>query len=179
MDKSPGSRRVKASERPRLRHRAFSLVEVVVAIGVAAVSVVSVIALYRPIVEAVGEVRGLDETERAVRALEAAWNARDHAGRQAWLDAPVHLFASRDGRVVAPQGDAAWDAFGATPAARDAARYYEAVFVRDDTLSPAAANPAAVHVVLHVAWPAYTPVGVRVTEPAVQQHRFVSLVLRR
>jgi type II secretory pathway pseudopilin PulG len=169
---------VKASD-PQRRYRAFSLVEVVVAIGVAAVSVVSVIALYRPIVAGVGEVRAMDEADRAVRAIEEAWRARDQAGRQAWLDASVRLFASRDGRVVAPSGDAAWDVFGATAATRDAARYYEAFFVRNETLSPAVADPAAVHIVLHLAWPAHTSGGVRVTVPAEQQHRFVSLVLRR
>lgn len=144
------------------------------AIGVAAVAVVSVIALYRPIVMAVGEVRAMDEVDGVLRAIEGEWGRRSFLENRAWVDGGTRVFASRDGRIVAPAGDPAWADFS------DAAKVYEAVFLRDAVLSPSGEGPqASLHVIIHVAWPAFRLDGVRVTEPALQQHRFVRLVLNR
>ena len=158
----------------------FSLVEVVVAIGVAAVAVVSVVALYRPIVMAVSEVRSLDEAEQIVRAIETHWSRLDFDEKQASIDNGTRFFASREGAVVASQSDPAWLPFGSTDAERDAAKVYEAIFLRDTTLSPATEMyPASIHVTLHLAWPAHRSDGSPVTESATQQHRFIPMVFNR
>jgi uncharacterized protein (TIGR02598 family) len=158
----------------------FSLVEVVVAIGVAAVAVVSVVALYRPIVMAVSDVRTLDEAAQIVRKIEDQWARLDFDEKEAAIDNGTRFFASRGGTLVAPEGDPAWVAYGVTDTERDAAKVYEGVFLRDTALSPATETfPASIHVTLHLAWPAHRSDGTRVTESASQQHRFTPMVFNR
>ncbi len=147
------------------------------AVGVAAVAVVSVVALYRPVLHAVTE---LDEEGRAgqvLRQVEA--QARDlgpAATGTRIADGEVQ-FADRAGLIVAPADDAVWLATGATPAERDAAKQFEVRLHRHAVLS--SASPGPLVVIAEVRWPAFRPDGARVTDPSRQRTRVAVFSVNR
>jgi len=159
---------------------AFSLVEVVIAVGVAAVSIVGVVALYRPVVQAVSEVREIDAAERTVNAIESAWHPRGFSEVVDAVETGRRYFASRSGDLIGTTDDPVWNVLGPTVQERDAGKAYEFVFLRNGVLSPPGAlHPGSVVVTLHLAWPAYRADGTRVADPAHQNHRLVPLAFAR
>lgn len=159
---------------------AFSLVEVVIAVGVAAVTVVGVVALYRPVVQAVAEVREIDATDRIVNVIESTWRERGFAELLDSVVAGRSYFASRSGEFAGASDDPVWAVFGPTAQERAAGKVYEFVFLRNAILSPAGeSSPGSLVVTLHLAWPAHRPDGTRVTDPSQQDHRLVPLAFAR
>ncbi len=157
-----------ASGAYRLPLTAFSLIEVVVAIGIFAVGMVAVIALFAPVAKSVASIsdaeaataiaeRLHDQLARRtlaaqsfvpVIALLKNSTARSHevtvadnapgATTDLRTDARL-LFASRDGSRLGAYPDAViWG--GATP--NDADKFFEITLIRNETLSPIVADSA-------------------------------------
>jgi prepilin-type N-terminal cleavage/methylation domain-containing protein len=152
----------------RFACRAFSLIEVVVAIGIFAVGMVAVIALFAPVAKSVA---GASDAEAAAVVAERLHDelarrtlvaqsfapaiallknstARSHevtvadnasgAATDPRTDARL-LFASRDGTRLGAYGDVAtWGS--ATP--NDAEKFFEITLIRNETLSPLATDTA-------------------------------------
>lgn len=152
----------------RLRRLGFSLVEVVVAIGIFAVGMVVVVALFSPVAKSVAgssdaeaataiAERLRDELTRRtlaaqsfapVVALLKNSTARSHevtiadnapgAATDPRADARL-LFASRDGSKLAGYTDAIWiDPVTRQPS--DADKFFEITLIRNDVLSPIASD---------------------------------------
>jgi type II secretory pathway pseudopilin PulG len=168
------------------RARAFSLIEVVAAIGIFAVGMVAVIALFAPLARSVA---GLSEAEAATNVAETlrdelarrAAAARsfapitallknstarsheltvaDNAPNAAASDPrrdPQLLFVSRDGAKIGAYADTA--VWGAT----DAEKFFEVALIRNETLSPVANDtatppPVVLAYTARIRWPAFVP----------------------
>lgn len=156
--------------------RAFSLIEVVVAIGVLAVGVTLVLALSAPVSRSISttadsetalrvaeramahlrarpfqEVRALLKTESAFRAQLAEERA---GGYDPLGDAQV-LFASADGTRLSAVGDS------------EADKYFEVLLVRNESLSPVSGDEhaALLAFTMRVRWPTQVLAGGTVVRP--------------
>jgi prepilin-type N-terminal cleavage/methylation domain-containing protein len=162
---------------PRVRpihRRAFTLLEVVVAIGIFAVGMVAVIALFAPVARSVAEVTEAEAAAGVAEQLRGELSRRVFAagsfapvvallknstatGHEVTTGDSVSgaaadprtdvrlLFASRDGSKIAGYTDAVWiDPTTRQPS--DAEKFFEITLIRNEALSPnnAASDAAAV-----------------------------------
>ena len=137
--------------------RAFSLIEVVVAVGIFAVGMVAVIGLFAPVARSVG---GASDAEAAARVAESLriklqgmpWDqvitllknttATSHelSVADARIDYDISkdvqlLFANRDGTKIGRYGDPIW----LNPGTRrhpDADKFFEIALIRNEAISP-------------------------------------------
>lgn len=144
--------------------RAFSLLEVVVAVGIFAIGMLAVVALFTPVARSVSGSADAEVAARVADALRVKLQAKPFMEVVALLknstatgheltaaearadynpaaDAQI-LFANRDGSKIGAYNDAS--VWGPRTAASDSDRekYFEIVLVRNETLSPRAAPPA-------------------------------------
>jgi uncharacterized protein (TIGR02598 family) len=180
--------------------KAFSLVEVVVAVGVFAIAIVSVIGIIAGIGRSVSEVSDADKAARLVGVIQARLQASPFSVIAGSLKAASTVssegasydpstdtrvfFASEDGAIVAPYADTAtWGQNGTltTPAARDALKYFELTLIRNETLSPAGNDNTAGFLAfnIRVRWPAYLPNGVRVTDHTQKEVLIIPAAITR
>jgi type II secretory pathway pseudopilin PulG len=145
------------------RDRAFSLVEVVVAMGVFAIAVIVVLGLLPPATREVGETLDVGTAQRLAEAINAevrrvgydalvpALLVSNAELRDLADDDPRLFWADRDGRRV---GDSR-NMEGVDE------RYFEIVLVRMDDLSPPGADSTAGYVAFTgwLSWPARLPDG--------------------
>lgn len=141
---------------------AFSLLEVIVAVGVFAVGMIAILGLFSPVARSVGNAADADAAARVADALRTRLQAMPFAdvavllkgssGSQHALseaDArsdynpatdPQILFANRDGTKIGAYADAIW----VDPNTRrnsDREKFYEIALVRNETISPLATTP--------------------------------------
>lgn len=145
----------------------FSLVEVVVAVGLCALAIVTVLGLLSPAGQGVREVGELDDASRVVEAIQAELQRVPFATLATLLDAEstgdFRYFASRDGRQVGSGHDAnVWapPASNLTAAEIAGRKFFLLHFERNVGLSPgndAQAGYLAFN--LHLSWPAHLPDG--------------------
>ena len=143
----------------RRGRRAFSLLEVVVAVGIFAIGMVAVVGLFNPIAKSVGSLQDAEAATNVAALLSArlqgqsltdvgkllkvATGARTHQLTDADNNPnssaadprtdPQLIFASRDGSKLGFYGDSVW---GTT----DAEKFFEIALIRNETLSPAAST---------------------------------------
>lgn len=148
---------------PRLRSsfpvaaRAFSLIEVVVAVGIFAIAMVGVIGLFAPVARSVGNSADAEAAARVADALRAKLQSMplaevalllknsSAAGHEITTDDgridydltrdPKLLFANRDGSKIGPYADPIW----INPTTRrnwDGEKFFEIALVRNETVSP-------------------------------------------
>lgn len=158
----------------------FSLVELIMAVGIAAVAVIGVVGLYRPVVRTVS---GLDEETRVQRILErveSVWRERGLAEVLTATSASDPFFADRDGSRLGSDGDAVWLDAGATEVERDIAKVFEFTLHRHPELSPVTeVSPGSVVIVVQLRWPAHRLDGTRVTDPSLQEIRWAVFAVGR
>jgi hypothetical protein len=145
--------------RPRRAARAFSLIEVVVAVGVFALGMVAVVGLFAPVARSVGSTADADAAARVADALRSKLQAMPFATVAAMLkqstgssheitlaDArvdydltrdPQLLFANRDGSKVGAYADAIW-VNAVTRRNWDGEKFFEIALIRNETVSPKA-----------------------------------------
>lgn len=166
----------------RRRPHAFTLLEVVVAVGVFAVGMVAVIGLLTPVARSVGDSADADAAARVADAVRAKLQTMPWATVAGMLkrttgsgheltiadnrsdydltkDAQL-LFASRDGTKVGTYGDATLWLDPVTRRASDREKFFEVALIRNEDLSPGSeAFPDATAVVLgytvRIRWPAF------------------------
>jgi prepilin-type N-terminal cleavage/methylation domain-containing protein len=164
--------------------RGFSLIEVVVALGVFSVAIVVVVGLLKPTVESVQNVvdsQAADRLADSIIAKVAAYGytaltlgdettnnqpllitASSNMDTSVSLTDPRLIFADRTGDVV---GQATGPDSGLwqnlNPTAPNDNMYFEIMLVRNATFSPPSnvsdALAGGVAFTVHISWPAYTP----------------------
>jgi type II secretory pathway pseudopilin PulG len=169
---SPGS---------RLRRRAFSLVEVVVAIGIFALALASVVGLVAAVTKRVNEVSESDDASRLLVNLQAKLQAVSFTAIRAYINlAPIsnipaddRIYASRDGSLLG-RGDqtAVWNVNGTAgiQAEEDALKYFLVEMRPNDALSPPGNDATAGYLAFTVRliYPAYLGDGTPVTDSSQQ-----------
>ena len=163
--------------------RGFTLLEVVLAIGVFAIGLVAVMALFAPVVKSTGESADLEAAARVGEAL--AWKLKSEplavvaerlknstAGGHQLLsedgDPDAHpgrsdrqiLFASRDGFKIGSYDDPVWREAEAGVSS-DREKFFEIALIRNEALSPVGSegdleSPYLAYTA-RVRWPAFVP----------------------
>ncbi len=157
---------------------AFSLVEVVVAIGIFAIAVISVIGLLGPINQSVANVKDSDDAARVVSIIQAELQRFGVTQVNSYLTANTPLYANRDGSkigtdvVTAPwnvdppdlNGNNVADAFEV-----QAQKFFEIKLKANPNLAFNAANDGFLALNIELRWPAYTGDGNKLTGDALDQ----------
>ncbi len=144
-----------------MRKKAFSLVEVVVAVGIFAVSILGVIGLLAPTSKAINEVRDADDATRVVGAIQAQLQtlASTPAGFTAVQNA---LKATVTYTYVASRNGDKFLATNATWANNftEPTKFFEIALTRNTDLSPSQAADASsgyLAFTITLRWPAWLP----------------------
>jgi type II secretory pathway pseudopilin PulG len=188
--------------------RAFSLIEVVVAVGIFAVSIVAVIGLLGPASKSVAEIRDTDDATRVVGSIQAlvqgfaeepdGWTSKvlpllqtnnrirsDDAdlsfdpSRRAYI-----LFADRTGGklgVFSPRPNI-WNPNGnLSDIEENAQKFFEVVLIRNEDLSPTTNDKTAGYLAftIRLRWPAYTPDGQRFKDNTQKNVLLVAAAIHR
>lgn len=170
-----------------LRRRAFSLVEVVVAVGIFAIAIVSIIGLMVPINRSVAEIGEGDDAARVAGAIIEELQKAGYASVQGFINTPPTagnlLHSSRDGKRVGLSDTASiWDPDSTlTDPEEKAQQFFEVNLTRNSVLSPAAedANSAYIAYFLELRWPAHTGLGVPIGDRNQQSTLLVPAVVNR
>lgn len=150
-----------STQRPCRGARAFSLIEVVAAVGIFAIGMVAVIGLFAPVAKSVGSLADAEAAANVADLLTARLQGQDLAAvgqllkvstgpnRHQLTDAdnspntpaadprldPQLLFASRDGSKIGLYNDPVWiDPLTRQPS--DLEKFFEIALIRNQTLSP-------------------------------------------
>lgn len=157
----------------RPRSSAFSLVEVVVAVGIFAIAIISIIGLLVPINRSVADVRDSDDASRLATVLQERLqsevdrlktaNSATYWSTFAGYFGATPLYASRDGSKLALGNSTVWGTANATfnP---DADKFFKVELIRNTTLSPDPTTDATsgfLAFTIKLTWPVYsfTPPG--------------------
>lgn len=180
--------------------KAFSLVEVVVAVGVFAIAIVSVIGIMAGVGRSVTEVSDADKAARLVGVIQARLQSSPFTSIAGSLKLPTTVsseattynpaadplvfFASEDGAIVAPY--TATDVWGqngtlTNVADRDALKYFELTLIRNETLSPPGNDASAGFLAfnIRVRWPAFLPNGTRVADHTQKEVLIIPAAITR
>ncbi len=176
----------------KLLRSGFSLVEVVVAVGIFAIAIVAVIGMLAPLGKSVGNVRDGDDASRVAAVIQSGLQAQVASLRASfpanywdvkfaeYIDATNgmingdKLYASRDGsKIGLGNSTATWDTNGTAgiQADENSQKFFEIILQRNTTLSPKA-NDATVGFLaftIELRWPGYSGDGVALTGDARQQ----------
>lgn len=143
--------------------KGFSLVEVVVAVGIFALAIVGVIGLLSPTNKAVADVADSDAASRAISAIQTGLQQAGFTAVQANFSAnattPTYsFFASKSGDKVGLGSNS-------TLFPNNNEKFFEFALIRNDTLSPAANDTTAGFLAFTISlrWPAYLPNGAQFT----------------
>lgn len=174
------------------KRRGFSLIEVVVAVGIFAIAIVSVIGLLGPINKTVSDVRDFDDASRVVAALQGALKESytfDQLGDAlpGNGDPSTALYADRTGQRIGPVDGAVWDTDSAgnpitgAAAVKDAQKFFQVYLSRNTTLSPPANDDTAGFLAFTITlrWPAYLPNGQAVGDASQQSVMVIPAAITR
>jgi uncharacterized protein (TIGR02598 family) len=161
------------------RHqRGFSLVEVVVAVGIFAIAVIAIIGLMVPINQSVANVRDGDDAVRVASVIQAELQRVGITQVNTYLTAGTTLYANRNGDKVgtdvltAPwnvdvpdlNGDGNVDDFE-----KNAQKFFEVKLTQNPTQPFAAATEGFLAVNIEIRWPGYTGDGNKIQNDAREQ----------
>ena len=165
------------------------MVEVVVATGVFAIAIVSVIGLVSAVTKTVSEVRDGDDATRVVANLQSKLkdqgfaNLRSYMGDVTAKPENARIYANRDGSRIAPgSATAVWDPENEFSTQEENAQKYFLIELRpNDALSPAAGDSGAGYLAFTVRLisPAYLGDGTRVTDSTQQSITVVPVAVTR
>ncbi|EIP99895.1 prepilin-type N-terminal cleavage/methylation domain-containing protein [Opitutaceae bacterium TAV1] len=159
-------------------YRGFSLVEVVVAVGIFAIAVVSVLGLLVPITQSVSDVRDTDNATRVAGIVQAELQRLGFSVVEAnlWPNVPndstfdptdtgtppLAFFASRNGdKVGIYEGSGVWKLTSTgseTTAAANAQKFFEIVLLENTAITPSS-TPGFLAFTMRLRWPAFLPNG--------------------
>lgn len=173
----------------RSGRRAFSLVEVVVAVGVFAIAIVAVIGLVAALTRNVAEVTDTDDASRLVTNLQSKLQEVPFATLRAYMgdvtakSAANRIYANRDGsRVGLGNATAVWDPDGSLSTAEEnAQKYFLVELLSNDDLSlPGNDNTAGfLAFTVRLIYPAYLGNGDVVTDSSQQSSMLVPVAITR
>lgn len=158
---------------------AFSLVEVVVAVGIFAIAVISVVGLLVPINKSVDEVKDGDDATRVVSIIQ---NELQRVGLTAvnnFLTTGRTLYASRSGNKIGiDDQNAPWnvdvpdldgDPSSSTSQEIDAQKFFEINLSANPNMPFNSATDGFLALIIEIRWPAYTADGVKLPQSAAGQ----------
>lgn len=137
--------------------RGFSLVEVIVAVGIFALAIVGVIGLLVPTSKNITEVADSDSAARVISAIQSGLQKAGFVAIKGYLDAPnpadATFYASKDGSKIGTTTSASWTS--------DAEKFFKFTLVRNESLSKADADDSAGFLAFTIVlrWPAYSPIN--------------------
>ncbi len=156
----------------RLARKAFSLVEVVIAVGIFAIAIAAVVGLMVPITRSVTEVSDADQAARLLTSIQGELARLPLATLQQTVDTPPaandRIFANRDGSIIAFGNSSRWGENLQSGETANSRKYFEIVLSRNTALSPAGAtnnqNAGFLAVIAQIRWPGYLADGTRVDD---------------
>lgn len=151
--------------------KAFSLVEVVVAVGIFALAIVGVIGLLVPTGKSISDVADTDSASRVISAIQAGLQKAGFTTVQNALSG-TQFYASKDGSKVGLGSDTTLWTSG-----QNQEKFFEFTLARNTALSPSGNDPATgkpyddaagfLAFTIILKWPAYAPTSDGVTGTAV------------
>lgn len=146
------------------RSKGFSLVEVVVAVGIFALAIVGVLGLLAPTSKNISDVSDSDAASRVITAIQSGLQTAGYTSVNASLIANKQFYATKDGSKVA-----ASDAVGVWTTGQNQEKFFEFKLVRNDTLSPVANDATAGFLAFTIVlkWPSFVPTPDGLTGTAV------------
>jgi prepilin-type N-terminal cleavage/methylation domain-containing protein len=137
----------------------FSLVEVVVAVGIFAVAIVGVIGLFGPTTKNVAAVADADASTRAVGAIQLYLKEQGFANTQTLIKNGTLYYASRGGDKVGPYDEKTFP---------HSENFFGFTLMRNTGLSPSETSDATAGYLaftVSVKWPYYLPNATKDTLP--------------
>ena len=161
-----------------LRRRAFSLVEVVVAVGIFAIAVISVVGLLAPINQSVSGVKEGDEAVRVAGIVQSELQRAGITAVAGFVNKTV--YANRTGDKIREDTDPKWasDANDVPDLngngtietfERNAQKFFEIKVTANPSLPFTAATDGFLAVNLEIRWPGYTAEGNQISGDAREQ----------
>jgi type II secretory pathway pseudopilin PulG len=154
----------------------FSLVEVVVAVGIFALAIVGVIGLFAPTSRNVANVADTDSASRMVSSIQSALQQSGYSRIQQELaplapTSPTSYYStkSNDGNFYTASGNVVKKIDGSTADGVSLSDlFFEFTLLRNTTLSPVSNDPTAGFLAFTISlkWPAYLPDGTPVDDSA-------------
>lgn len=144
---------------------AFSLVEVVVAVGVFAIAVVAVIGMLVPINQSIANVQDGDDAARVAQVIQSELQKASFTNVQGFIRNATVLYANKSGRIVAPDADPRWDVDGVGGVTLDeqSAKFFQITLELNSALSLngdlAAYTGGYLAFTIVMRWPGYTGDG--------------------
>ena len=156
---------------------AFSLVEVVVAVGIFALAIVGVIGLLAPTSKSIADVSDSDSASRVIAVVQSQLQTAGFSTVKSNLGGTT-FYASKDGSKVGLAGATIWTS-------DQAEKFFEFTLVRNgdtpnvgDGLSPAANDATAGFLAFTIVlkWPAYAPNAAGTGTPVNNTQKSVMVV---
>jgi len=163
----------------------FSLVEVVVSVGIFAVAIVGIIGLFAPTTKNVAAVADADGSNRAVAAIQSALKESGFTAVKSSFSKGYIYYANKNGTVV---DQIKTDGSLNQVVTSNVDRFFEFSLTRNgdspnvgDGLSPAANDNTAgfLAFTINLRWPAYLPNGVPVTDNSQKSTLIVPAAVTR
>jgi type II secretory pathway pseudopilin PulG len=166
--------------------KAFSLVEVVVAVGIFAIAVISVIGLLAPINQSVADVKDGDDATRVASMIQSELQRFGMTAVNGFIGGPS-LYANRSGSKIGLTGSAIWDTdvpdLNGNSAVdvfeKDAQKFFEIKLTANPTLPFTAATDGFLAVNIEIRWPGYTGDGKKFATPEQQSILIVPAAITR
>ena len=148
----------------------FSLVEVVVAVGIFAIAVISVVGLMVPINQSVANVKDGDDAARISAVIQNELQRLGVLAVNGFIDGPS-LYANRTGSKIGLTGSPVWDTDvpdlngnNSTEAfEKNAQKFFEIKVRKSPSLPFTAATDGFLAVNIEIRWPGYTADGNKFT----------------
>lgn len=184
--------RPRSESRGSSRAGAFSLVEVVVATGIFAIAIVSVIGLVAAVTKNVSEIRDGDDASRVMANLQSKLKDQGFTALRAYMGdvtgkaENARIYANRDGtRIGLGNATAVWDPENELTTQEENAQKYFLIELRPNaTLSPNSgaltdANSGYLAFTVRLIYPAYLGDGTRVADSSQQSIAVVPIAVTR
>ena len=147
--------------------KGFSLVEVVVAVGIFAIAVISVIGLMVPINQSVANVKDGDDASRIASIIQNELQRLGIGAVNGFIGSPNSLYANRTGSKVGLYASTVWNSdvpdlngnSAVDPFEKDAQKFFEIKVKASPTLPFTAASDGYLAVNIEIRWPGYTADG--------------------
>ena len=139
------------------RRSGFSLIEVVVAVGIFAVGIVGVIGLFAPTTKNVAAVADSDASTQVVAAIQQYLKDQGFTGTQTIVNNGTTYYANKLGNIIDVRSSSTLP---------DTAKFFEFTLIRNTDLSDPSNDATAGYLAftINLKWPSYLPNGTAVAD---------------
>jgi len=165
-----------------MQRKGFSLVEVVVAVGIFALAIVGVIGLLSPTNKAIGDVTDSDAASRVISSIQAGLQQAGFTTvKNNLIPDNTALTASSYKFYATKSGDKVDLVSNLSTVTDKSNAFFEFALIRNNTLSPSSADASAGFLAFSVSlrWPAYLPNGVQFTNDTEKSVLIVPAAITR